>query len=91
MFPPGPPDDLPPPYHDDVIRREHEQMNHRIELLETHIKRLETKLVHKPQIDRWTDPKNAACLIPYGSVRRFTTKNPPQPPNPIKQILIHIY
>jgi hypothetical protein len=37
MFPPGPPDDLPPPYHDDVIRREHEQMNHRISLLETHI------------------------------------------------------
>jgi hypothetical protein len=38
-------------------------MNHRIDLLETHIKRLETKLVHEPQIDRWTDPKNAACRI----------------------------
>ncbi len=95
MFPPGPPDDLPPPYHDDVIRREHEHMNHRIDLLETHIKRLETKLVHEHQIDRWTDPKNAACLIPYnprigldGNVRCFTIKIPQTRPVNINSYLL---
>jgi hypothetical protein len=75
MYSPGPADELPPPYHDDVIRKEHELIHHRIDQLDAHVKRVEMKhdVDHEHKIDRWTDPKNAPCKMPHdGYIGNFT-------------------